>query len=165
MLCREADGAIGFDSTIFYKLREGGAILADIDITYYSDAGLDLHSNGIIVSRRMLEAHPDRIAGVVRACARGWRDALANPAEVIDILAEVLPSIDRRKEAERFAWIRTRQIVTPGIRRDGLGLVDPVRLDRILKQISAASGQKSSLRADQVISATYLPALSDCRVM
>ncbi len=76
MLGRKVDGAIGFDSTILYKLQEGGASLDELDFTYYASGGLDLYSNGIIVSRKMVETNPGRIAGMTRACAKGWRDAL-----------------------------------------------------------------------------------------
>jgi NitT/TauT family transport system substrate-binding protein len=160
MARHEADGAIGFDSTIFYKLAAGGATLADVDITYYANGGLDLYSNGIIVSRKMLASHPERIASIVTACAKGWRDALAAPQDAVNVLAEVAPTIDQTRELARFDWIKTRQILTPDVRRDGLGLVDPARLARTIAQIEALDG-KGGLRVEQIYSKAYLPAKED----
>jgi NitT/TauT family transport system substrate-binding protein len=157
MLDHAVDGAIGFDSTIFYKLQAKGATLADVDITYYADGGLELYSNGIIVSRKMLATHPDRIAGVVNACARGWRDALANSQEAIDALLAANPKASAKLEAERFEWIKTRQVVTPAVRRDGLGHIDTARVDRIVAQIRAVSDATGTFDVNQVYSDKFMP--------
>jgi len=161
MLRREVDGAIGFDSTIAFKLRKGGAAPDAIDITYYADGGLDLASNGLVVSRRLLQTHRDRIAGIVRACARGWRDALAAPAEMLDALAEAAPGFDRALESQRFDWIRQRQILTSAVRRDGLGPVDPHRLARAIRVIRAADPGARAVAVDEIWSPAYLPARAD----
>jgi NitT/TauT family transport system substrate-binding protein len=157
MLDHEVDGAIGFDSTIYYKLQAKGASLADVDITYYSDGGLDLYSNGIIVSRQMLAAHPDRIAAVVRACARGWQRALKNPQDVIAALLEANSRASRELELARFDWIRERQIVTPAVLRDGLGRIDRARVQKIVEQILAQAGKSSPFDVLQVYSDRFMP--------
>ena len=161
MLRHEVDGAIGFDSTIAFKLRQGGAAPEAIDITYYADGGLDLSSNGLVVSRRFLSAHHDRIAGLVRACALGWRDALAAPEAMLDALAEAAPGVDRMREAQRFDWLRQRQILTSAVRRHGLGLVDPHRLERAIRAIRRAEPDARPLAAGQIWSPAFLPAKAD----
>jgi NitT/TauT family transport system substrate-binding protein len=158
MLAHEVDGAIGFDSTIFFKLQAAGVTLNEVDISYYVDGGLNLYSNGIVVSRKMLKDNPARIAGVVRACARGWRDALRNPDGMLDALSIARPDADRTREAQRFAWIRDRQILTPAVKANGLGLADTTRLARVISQIAPPN---KTVRIDQVYSAAYLPPLSD----
>jgi NitT/TauT family transport system substrate-binding protein len=158
MLRHEVDGAIGFDSTIYLNLQKGGGALSDIDVTYYADVGFDPYSNGIIVSRRMLQNHPERIAGVVRACAKGWRDAMREPKEVLRVLGELAPSTDLVREAERLEWIKTRQIVTPASVRDGLGSIDMVRVEKTIRQIA---GTETGLDPRTIVSNAYLPALAD----
>jgi NitT/TauT family transport system substrate-binding protein len=157
MLNREVDGAIGFDSTIFYKLQAKGASLDDVTITYYSDGGLDLYSNGIIVSRKMLAAHPDRIAGVVQACAKGWRDALKKPQDAMAALVDANPRASLQLELARFDWIRSRQVVTPAVLRDGLGHVDKARVEKIVAQIRAQDGKSAPLDVRQVYSDKFMP--------
>jgi NitT/TauT family transport system substrate-binding protein len=161
MLDHEVDGAIGFDSTIFYKLQAKGASLDDVDITYYSDGGLDLYSNGIIVSRRMLAAHPDRIAGVVRACARGWQAALRQPQDAIAALLAANPRASAELELKRFDWIRTRQIATPAVLREGLGHIDKTRVEKIVSQILAQAGRTDTFDVSQVYSDRFMPAKID----
>jgi NitT/TauT family transport system substrate-binding protein len=157
VLDRAVDGAIGFDSTIFYKLQAKGAALDDVDITYFSDGGLDLYSNGIIVSRQMLARHPERIAGVVQACAKGWRDALKRPQDAMTALIEANPGASPELELARFNWIRTRQVVTPAVLRDGLGHVDKARVETIIAQIRAQAGSTEPFDAGQVYTDRFMP--------
>jgi len=159
MFRREGDGAVGFDTTIFYKLREMGAKLEELAFIYYADGGLELYSNGIVVSQRMLREQRERIASVVRACARGWRDAIKVPQEAVDALAKVDPRIDKATELERFDWIRERQVLTPPVRAQGLGVVDPARLRRLAAQIAGPGA--AAFAVDQVFDASFLPALAD----
>jgi NitT/TauT family transport system substrate-binding protein len=157
MLNHDVDGAIGFDSTIFYKLQAKGTTLNDVDITYYADGGLDLYSNGIIVSRKMLADHPDRIAGIVRACAKGWRDALKKPQDAVAAIVEANPKASPDLELARFDWIKTRQVITPAVRRNGLGHIDRARVAKILAQILGDGGKGKHFDIDQVYSTRFMP--------
>ncbi|MGZ5571830.1 MAG: ABC transporter substrate-binding protein [Usitatibacter sp.] len=164
MYRRQGDGAIGFDTTIYYKLREMGTKLEELSFMYYADGGLELYSNGIAVSRRMLRDRRERVAAVVRACARGWRDAIRNPLEAVDALAKVEPRIDKATEVERFEWIRERQVLTPSVRANGLGVVDIARVRRLAAQIAGPSGVPPSFLVEDVFDGGFLPALADRRV-
>jgi NitT/TauT family transport system substrate-binding protein len=161
MLSRTVDGTIGFDSTIFYKLQNVGVAPNDVDFTYYADGGLNLYSNGIVVSRKMIGTNPTQIAGVIRACAKGWRDALQNPEEAMNVMSDIAPAFNRVQETSRFDWIKTRQILTPDALKNGMGEVNRSRLDSIIKQIETPETARSGLPADNVYSPDYLPARSD----
>jgi len=127
---------------------------------YYADGGLELYSNGVAVSQRMLRERRERVAAVVRACARGWRDALRNPREAIDALAKVEPRIDKATELARFEWIQSRQVLTPAVRANGgLGVLDPARLRRLAAQIAGPSAAPFAL--ERVFDTSFLPALPD----
>ncbi|MGZ5049372.1 MAG: ABC transporter substrate-binding protein [Usitatibacter sp.] len=159
MFRRLGDGAIGFDTTIFYKLKEMGTRLEELDFMYYADGGLELYSNGLAVSQRMLRERRDRIAGMVRACARGWRDAIRSPRDAVDSLAKADPRIDRATEVARFEWIRERQVLTPPVRANGLGVIDIARVRRLAAQI-APPGAKA-FAVEQVFDGSFLPPLAD----
>ena len=159
MFRRLGDGAIGFDSTIFYKLREMGTKLDELSFMYYADGGLELYSNGIAVSQRMLREQRDRVAAVVRACARGWRDALKDPQEAVDALAKVEPRANKATELARFEWIKSRQVLTAPARANGLGVVDPARLRRLAAQIAGPGAQPFAV--ERAFDGSFLPALAD----
>jgi len=126
----KVDGAIGFDSTILYKLVHMGARRDAVGFLHYADAGLPLYSNGIIVSRQALAEHQSSIAGLLRACARGWQAALRRPAALLAVLAAANPKADIALESERLEWIREQQIVTANVRRNGMGTIDRARFER-----------------------------------
>jgi NitT/TauT family transport system substrate-binding protein len=152
---RRVDGAIGFDSTILYKLVHQGAARDSMHFLHYADAGLPLYSNGIIVSKMALMEKSGKIAGLLRAIARGWRASLETPADMLASLARANPKADMALETERFEWIRNQQILTPNVKQNGMGTIDRARFERVASFLvpQAAPGALSSL-----IESRYLPA-------
>jgi len=152
---RKVDGAIGFDSTILYKLVHMGARRDAVGFLHYADAGLPLYSNGIIVSRKALGEHPTLIAGMLRACARAWQAALHRPAAMLAVLAAANPKADMALESERFEWIREQQIATANVRKNGMGTIERTRFERTAAFLLPGTpvGPLSAL-----IESTYLPA-------
>ena len=154
---RKVDGAIGFDSTIFQKLRQAGDTLDALNFLYYADAGLALYSNGIIVSRQALAEHRPRIAGLLRACARGWQASLETPSEMLKSLAQAQPQANLSLEAERFEWIRNQQIMTANVREHGMGTIDRSRFER-LSQLIVPDTPVSALAG--LVEPDFLPPLN-----
>jgi NitT/TauT family transport system substrate-binding protein len=155
---RKVDGAIGFDSTILYKLVHLGAQRDSMNFLHYADAGLPLYSNGIIVSRKALEERRPLIAGLLRACARGWRASLAKPADMLASLAKAQPQADMALEAERFEWIRNQQILTANVKKNGMGTIDRERFEK------TAALLLPQARADVlagIIESGFLPGLEE----
>ncbi|HEX4328492.1 MAG TPA: ABC transporter substrate-binding protein [Burkholderiales bacterium] len=152
---RKVDGAIGFDSTILYKLVHMGARRDAVGFLHYADAGLPLYSNGIIVSRKALVERKAQIAGLLRACARGWQAALHRPAAMLAVLAAANPKADMALESERFEWIREQQIATANVRKNGMGTIERARFERIASFLLPGTpiGPLSTL-----IESSYLPA-------
>ena len=152
---RKVDGALGFDSTILFKLVHLGARRDAFNFLHYADAGLPLYSNGIIVSQQALAKHETRIAGLLRACARGWRSALANPAAMLATLAKAQPGADMALEAERFEWIREQQILTANVRRSGMGSIDRARFAKVAGLLLPQADLRQLAR---IVETRFLPA-------
>jgi NitT/TauT family transport system substrate-binding protein len=70
---------------------------------YYSDGGLDLYSNGIMVSQKLARDKPEAVKGLVRAIARAMKDCIANPDAAIELLTKE-PLINRDIEKQRLAY-------------------------------------------------------------
>lgn len=157
MMRKEVDGVFGFDSTIFFNLKSQGVTLDDVTFLYYSDSGLDFYSNSIIVSKRFRREHPDRIAGLVRACARGWRDALTDPRAVIASLAKAEPLAKPDIELERLNWLIKNQIRSPDVEVGGLGALNPAKLARGIDQVAEAFGLPAKPAITDIYSDQYLP--------
>src|SRR6185503_12513595 len=52
---------------------------------YYSDGGLDLYSNGVMVSQKLAREKPEAVKGLVRAINKALKDCLANPDAAIEL--------------------------------------------------------------------------------
>jgi NitT/TauT family transport system substrate-binding protein len=157
MMRKEVDGVFGFDSTIFFNLKAQGVSFDDVTFLYYSDSGLDFYSNSIIVSKRLRREHPDRIAGLVRACARGWHDALVDPKEVIASLAKVEPLAKPELELERLNWLIKHQIRSPDVEAGGLGALNPGKLARGIDQVADAFALPAKPAIADIYTEAYLP--------
>jgi NitT/TauT family transport system substrate-binding protein len=58
---------------------------------YYSDSGIDLYSNGVMVSQKLAREKPEAVNGLLRAVSRSMREVLAAP----DVAIALLPGRSR----------------------------------------------------------------------
>lgn len=158
------DAVTGFDSTTYFNLKRIGMKREDVRFMYFSDHGLDFYSNGMHVSRKFQRENEARIAGCVRAMLRGWRDAIARPAEAIDALVAVDRLIERDNEIERLTWVIQNQIVNDHTRAIGLGSIDGARLGRAIDQVAGAMQLPRKPTVADIWTDRYLPPLAERRI-
>lgn len=161
---REVDAITGFDSTIWLNLKGLGVKFEDISIMHYSAHGLDLYSNSILVSRKALRDHEAVLPGLVRACLRGWRDAISNPGAVTDALVRADGLVNRQIELERLEWVLKHQVLTEETARDGLGGVDRPRLQRSIDALAQGLQLPRTVPLEAIWTDKYLPSAADRRV-
>jgi ABC-type nitrate/sulfonate/bicarbonate transport system substrate-binding protein len=78
---------------------------------HYADHGIELYSNGILVSPQLIKDKPQVVAGLVRAVHKGLRDAIANPDAAIEALAKREPLINKDLEKRRLVLGDAREEV------------------------------------------------------
>ena len=88
---------------------------------YYSDLGLDLYSNGIMVSPKLAREHPEAVKGLLRAINRSLKETVENPDAAIDLLASEEPLINKDIERRRLLYVYKTLIDTPEARELGIG--------------------------------------------
>lgn len=160
LLKGDVDAILGFDSTMYFSLIKQGIKPADIKFLYYSDVGMDLYGNAIIASKKMLDTKPALVKGFVAAAAKGWRDAIANPASAIAALKKQAPLVDEKLELEKLQWLIKNQITTPESTADGMGGVRAARIDPSVAMLSKAFALPGKPEAADVFSNAFLPAAS-----
>jgi NitT/TauT family transport system substrate-binding protein len=62
------------------------------------DAGIQLYANPYYVNDASLADHPDKVAAMLRASARGWGYVHDNPEAAVDMLVERYPNLDKASE-------------------------------------------------------------------
>lgn len=101
------------------------------------DYGIETSANALFTTQNYFNENPGIACGMVRAIARGWEYALANPEEATDIVVAVDPdNLDRDKEFLSLAAIEDT-VLTPDALANGIGSMTLERwqaVDEVLRQ-------------------------------
>jgi NitT/TauT family transport system substrate-binding protein len=157
LLTKQVDAVTGFDSTVVLNLKANGVAPDEVAIIYYADHGLDVYGNAILANPVFLAANPGAVEAFVRAAARGWRDAIADPKAAAVSLGKHNNLAKLDIEAERLAWLASHQIVTPATRKDGIGAYDRDRLAANISQVAAAFALPRAPTLAEVYDDRFLP--------
>src|SRR3981081_2831823 len=99
----QVDGAFGYVNTIRFSAKLSG-IDPDKQLRYinYGDYGMDLYSNAIIVSKKLVKENPKARAGLLRAINRGLIDSLKDIDASVAAVAKREPLIKVPVDKDRF---------------------------------------------------------------
>ena len=166
MLARgETDAISGFSFGAVLALRSLGVPDSKLNIMMYSDYGLDLYSNAIVVSPIFLKSNPKAVAGFVKAVVRGWKEAISDPKASIAALKNRDPLIDGTLELDRLNVIIRDFVLTDWVRRNGMGGVDPIRLKKNIELVTDGLGLPRVVPPEQVFDGGFMPPASDRKLM
>ena len=157
MLKGDVDAILGFDSTMYFNFVRQGIAPSEIKFLYFSDVGLNIYGNAILASKKIIEGDPKAVRGFVAASARGWRDAIANPAAAIAALKKRSSLVDEKLETAKLEWLIKNQLVTDESKADGLGGVRAERFGASLATVGAAFDLPKTPVATDVFTADFLP--------
>jgi NitT/TauT family transport system substrate-binding protein len=157
LLTRQVDAVTGFDSTVLFNLKANGVAVDDATVIYYADNGLDVYGNAFLANPAFLQAKPDAVKAFVRAAARGWRDAIADPKAAMESLGKHNNLAKLDIEGERLAWLGSHQIVTPTTRKEGIGAYDRDRLAQNIAQVGKAFGLTRIPEVAEIYDDRFLP--------
>ncbi len=153
-------GTVDFISGHYFSsildLRARGVKPEDVVSFNYSDYKMDVYGNGIIVSPA-LAAKPQIVTGFLRATAKAWKEVAANPALGIAAAKKRDPLIDEKLETERLDMSLRLNVLTPFVKANGMGDVDPARFARSVKDVAEAFGLPSAPEPDKVFTGKFLP--------
>ncbi|MEO0829252.1 MAG: ABC transporter substrate-binding protein [Pseudomonadota bacterium] len=131
----------------------------DTDFTWYpyGASGLDIYSNGVMVSPTLLKENPEAVQGLVTAIAKAMADVLANPQEGIDIITKTEPLSNGELEMKRLNFALENLIFSDESKANGIGAVDMERLTRSIETIQALYDLPSTPAAEDVFNTSFLP--------
>ncbi|MAU21209.1 MAG: taurine ABC transporter permease [Martelella sp.] len=153
----DADAILGFDSTMYFGLMKAGIAPEDIKFLYYSEVGLDLYGNGLILSDAFRTGNPEAAKAFVEASARGWQAAAADPKAAIAALKAKAPLINADLEEQKLLWLIKNQMTTPESKANGLGAVDDARLAKSMDAVAAGFGLPAVPAPADVFDPSFLP--------
>lgn len=127
----------------------------------YRDAGLDLYSNGVLVSQALKRDKPEAVRGLVRAINRAIREVAADPAAGVALVAAQEPLLNRAIETARLDYALRTVILTPEVAQIGLGDVDDPRLAANINVIASAYDLTGRPLPATVFDRNFLPPKDD----
>ncbi len=126
----QVDGVFGYVNTIRFSAKLMGVEDKQLRYINYGDYGMDLYSNAIIVSKKLVKEKPEVVRGLVRAINKGVLDTLKEPDAAVAAVAKREALIKVPVERERLDATLKDEMNHPEIAKIGLGNVDPVRLKK-----------------------------------
>ncbi|MEO1308930.1 MAG: ABC transporter substrate-binding protein [Pseudomonadota bacterium] len=131
----------------------------DTDFTWYpyGASGLDIYSNGVMVSPKLLAENPEAVQGLVTAIAKAMADVLANPQEGIDVIIATEPLSNGELEMKRLQFALDNLIFSDESKTNGIGAIDDERLTRSISTIQGLYDLPSAPSAGDVFNASFLP--------
>ena len=154
----QVQGSLVFNVTSYMNLVQQKQ---DPDKDYrwfnFGDHGLDLYSNGVMVSQKLLKDNPKAVAGIVRAINMALKDVIDNPDRGVQTLAKVVPLINVDVEKKRIGYALGNLMNGPEATELGVGDLKDDKLTRSIGIIAEAYDLKTKPQASEVFNRSFLP--------
>jgi len=148
----------GFYFTGFLNLTENLKIPdADVVAFKYSDYGIDLYGNAVVVRVDWLKANEDTVRRFLSALNTGFKATLKDPKASITHVKAAEPLSNEATELKRLQLAINANMVNDEVRRNGLLAIDPARMQRAIEQVVAAFELETKPTVAQVFTGAYLP--------
>ena len=148
----------GFYFTGFLNLTENLKIPESEVVAFmYSDYGIDLYGNAVVVRVDWLKANEDTVRRFLGALNTGFKATLKDPKGSIVHVKAAEPLSNEATELKRLQLAISANMVNDEVRKNGLLGIDPARMQRAIEQavVSFELGTKPTVA--QVFTGAYLP--------
>ncbi len=154
----EIDAALVFNITSYFNLvlnRQD----PDKDFTWFpfGDFGLDLYSNGLMVSQKLIKENPKAVAGLVRAVNKAVIEVAKDQDLGMAATQKFDNLINMEVEKRRLQFSYDKLIVSPEMKEIGVGDLKDDRLKRSIDIVVAGYELPKTPETSQVFSRAFLP--------
>jgi NitT/TauT family transport system substrate-binding protein len=153
----DVDGVFGFAFSVILNLKANGVPDEDISTILFADHGLNLYGNAILVNETFAEENPEAVQGFLKALAKGFADAVADPAAGAAAVLARNETLNIDTETERLEMANDMNIKTPYVVENGFGGIDEERLAASIETLKISMGLQGNVTADEVFDSQYLP--------
>lgn len=157
----QVDAISGFTTTSIFNLVRGGIPRDQIVAMPYSEYGLNLYGSAVIVRPAYIKAHPDIVKAFVKGTIEGEIATIKHPDKALQSLKSREPLFDVKLEKARLAMYLLDDVLTPDVKRNGLGYVDAARMKKTIDVNSQAYGFKNPPSPSEIYTTEFLPPKSE----
>jgi NitT/TauT family transport system substrate-binding protein len=160
----QVDAITGLSYSSFIDLKDKGVPVDDIVVLMMADYGVKLYGKAIIVNPKFAEAHPDAVRGFLRAFLKGLKQTVKIPAGAISVVLQRADGAKKELELERLERVIREDILTPEVKANGYGAIDPVRFAAAIDQLAIAYKFKSAKpKPEDIFDPSFLPPAAERR--
>jgi NitT/TauT family transport system substrate-binding protein len=165
MLIRgDIDGAFVFTITSWFNLianRQDPA--EDFNWFQFEDYGMDLYSNGLMVSRELLAENPEAVAGLVRAVNRATLEIATDQDAAVEAIMAYDNLVDPDLERARLNFALTNLMNAPETDEIGMGDLVDERLTRSIAIVAEGYELERLPEASEIFDRSFLPPVEERR--
>ena len=155
----QVDAVAGFTYLSAVNLRDRGVPADDLAVIRYADYGCEAYGFAVIVNPAFAAAKPEAVKGFVRAVIAGTHRSIQHPGQAVDEVIGVMDGGSRDLELERLRTVISDNILTDEVKRNGIGSIDPARLNRSIDQIAEDFTFQKRPTAADIFDDSFLPPL------
>ncbi len=160
----QLDAGLGYSFRLYVDLKDRGVPVGDIIQMQMPDYKMKLYGAAVIVNSKFATEQPDAVRKFLRATVRGFRETIRNPSTAIEPVLRRDDQAKKDVEIERLRMAIRENVITPEVKANGFGAVDPARLEEALNQMALSYTFKARPKADAVFDASFLPPAAERRV-
>jgi NitT/TauT family transport system substrate-binding protein len=161
LMTGKVDAVIGFDYTSVFNLVGNGVKLEEIELLYFSDMGFGMFGNALIAHPDVIGKEPDLVKRVAAAIAETWIYGNTHRKEAIHAVTQREKLLNPEVELARLSWVLDRLILTPNVKKNGLGAFEMPRLTKGIELIKEGFGLAQAPSVEQVYDGRFMPPLKD----
>jgi NitT/TauT family transport system substrate-binding protein len=155
----QVDAVAGFSYLSAVNLRDRGVPAGDLAVLRYADYGCEAYGFAVIVNPAFAAKRPEAVRGFLRAVIAGTNLAIREPERAVDEVVSQMDNGLRDLELERLRTVISDNILTGEVRREGIGGIDPARLDRSIDQIAEDFKFEKRPQPSDIFDGSFLPPL------
>ena len=158
----DIDGALVFNITSYFNLvlnRQDPD--KDFNWLMFGDYGLDLYSNGLMVSQKLVKENPQAVAGLVRATNKAMIEIARDQAIGMKGVMNFDNLVDEKVEKRRLQYSFSELIVSPEMKEIGIGDTKDDRMARAIGIIVEGYQLGRTPKPEEIFSRAFLPAKAE----
>jgi NitT/TauT family transport system substrate-binding protein len=156
----QVDAVTGFSYLSAVNLRDRGVPADDLAVFRYADYGCEAYGVAVIVNPAFAAAKPEAVKGFLRAVIGGTQIAIKEPERAVDEVVSRMDGGSRDLELDRLHTVIRDNILTGEVKRNGIGGIDPARLERSIDQIAEDFKFQKRPAAADIFDDAFLPPLN-----
>ena len=123
----------------------------------FSDFGLDIYSNGIIISDALLERDPDLVRKFNQALVQSFIFAVENPEKALDMFSKHNPAYNKTIARDQLA-VAIDHLMVPEVKQHGIGPMSPEKMNFTLKIVHDFYGLAGNVALNDVYTNDFVKA-------